>query len=230
MGGMDRPSSTESHTAGSLSSSQPAPCWASPLTCGLITLNRLNTKRVTNKIFQLSLHAQILLWIKSYFVCYFFLCVTAVAKFLVPDWAYGGIKSTMPVSALSPQSGTQDGPQISLPLPIFCVYVDIFSWCQDQMIIEIINFTLAKSTLTLCINLQISRNKLHIPSCWCKSYQVNQRGLNTRRPTIVFFLELTKPLPSYIRQARTRDTVLVKSRETTGIGSKTCRGGFGEKG
>ncbi len=43
-----------------------------------------------------------------------------------------------------------------------------------------------------------------------------QRGLNTKRPTIVFFLALTKPLPSYdqaLRQARTGNTVLVKSKE-----------------
>ncbi len=37
-GGMDRPSHTKSHPAGSLSSSQPGgqPCWASPLAFGLI--------------------------------------------------------------------------------------------------------------------------------------------------------------------------------------------------
>jgi hypothetical protein len=36
-----------------------------------------------------------------------------------------------------------------------------------------------------------------------------QRGLHTKRPTIVFFMGLTKPFPSYdIRQART--DVLVK--------------------
>jgi hypothetical protein len=42
--------------------------------------------------------------------------------------------------------------------------------------------------------------------------------LNTKRPTIVFFLGPTKPIPSYcmIRQARTGDTVLVRSREMTG--------------
>ncbi len=32
------------------------------------------------------------------------------------------------------------------------------------------------------------------------------------------------------RQARTGDTVLVKSREMTGIGPKHCSGGLGEKG
>jgi hypothetical protein len=42
-----------------------------------------------------------------------------------------------------------------------------------------------------------------------------QRGLNTKGTTIVFFLGLTKPLPSYPmnRQARTGDTVLVKRIE-----------------
>jgi hypothetical protein len=37
-GGMDRPSRTKSHPAGSLSSSQPggSPCWAGPLAFGLI--------------------------------------------------------------------------------------------------------------------------------------------------------------------------------------------------
>ncbi len=37
-GGMDRPSRTKSHPAGSLSSSQPGgpPCWTSPLAFGLI--------------------------------------------------------------------------------------------------------------------------------------------------------------------------------------------------
>ncbi len=42
-GGMDRPSRTISHPAGSLSSSQPGgpPCWASPLVFGLIVQNYL---------------------------------------------------------------------------------------------------------------------------------------------------------------------------------------------
>jgi hypothetical protein len=46
---------------------------------------------------------------------------------------------------------------------------------------------------------------------------LQQRGLNTKRPTLIFFLGPTKPLPSYgfDRQACARDTVLVKSREMT---------------
>jgi hypothetical protein len=43
-----------------------------------------------------------------------------------------------------------------------------------------------------------------------------QRGLNTKRPTIVFFF------------GPNGDTVLVKSREMTG--PKHCRGGWGENG
>jgi hypothetical protein len=63
-----------------------------------------------------------------------------------------------------------------------------------------------------------------------------QRGLNNKSPTIVFFLGPTKPLPSYdwamgIGQARTRDTVLVKSREMTGRNQTLpwCLGGEGVK-
>jgi hypothetical protein len=42
---------------------------------------------------------------------------------------------------------------------------------------------------------------------------VKQRGLNSKRPTIVFFLGPTKPCSSYnYRQARAGDTVLDKSR------------------
>ncbi len=43
----------------------------------------------------------------------------------------------------------------------------------------------------------------------------NHRGLNTKRPTIVFVLGPTKALQSY-GYARTGDTVLVKSIEMTG--------------
>ncbi len=38
----------------------------------------------------------------------------------------------------------------------------------------------------------------------------------TKRPTIVFFLSPTKPLPPYDNQARAGDTGLVKSTEMTG--------------
>jgi hypothetical protein len=50
-----------------------------------------------------------------------------------------------------------------------------------------------------------------LSGCSKASYQ---RGLNTKRPTIAFFVGPTKPLPSYDRQSRTHDTV--KSREMTG--------------
>jgi hypothetical protein len=44
-----------------------------------------------------------------------------------------------------------------------------------------------------------------------------QRGLNTKRLTLVFFLAPTRNLSNHMdRQARTGDTVLVKSREMTG--------------
>jgi len=46
----------------------------------------------------------------------------------------------------------------------------------------------------------------------------------TKRPTIVFCLAPKKPLPSYVRKARTGDTVLVKRREMTGH-----KHGHGEK-
>ncbi len=42
------------------------------------------------------------------------------------------------------------------------------------------------------------------------------RELNTMRPTLVFFLAPTKPLQSYGWASRTRDTVLVQSRDMTG--------------
>jgi hypothetical protein len=43
------------------------------------------------------------------------------------------------------------------------------------------------------------------------------RGINTKRPTLVFFLVPTKPLHNHMdRQARTHDTVFVKNREMTG--------------
>ncbi len=46
---------------------------------------------------------------------------------------------------------------------------------------------------------------------------VNQRGLNTKSPTIVFFLAPPKPFPSYdYRQTCIGDTVSVKSREMAG--------------
>ncbi len=55
-----------------------------------------------------------------------------------------------------------------------------------------------------------------------------QRGLNTKRPTIVCFLVPTKPLPHHMdRQARTSDTVLVKSGEMTGIEAEHCLGRWG---
>jgi hypothetical protein len=45
----------------------------------------------------------------------------------------------------------------------------------------------------------------------------DQRGLNTKRSTIVFFLAPTKTLSNHlIRQSRTGDAVLVKSRDMTG--------------
>jgi hypothetical protein len=44
-----------------------------------------------------------------------------------------------------------------------------------------------------------------------------QRGLITKRPTIVFFFRVPRNLSHHMdRQARTGDTVLVKSREMTG--------------
>jgi hypothetical protein len=55
-----------------------------------------------------------------------------------------------------------------------------------------------------------------------------QRGLNTKRPTIVFFWVPRKLSHHMIRQARTGDTVVVKSREMTG--RTHCRGGWEEKG
>ncbi len=48
-------------------------------------------------------------------------------------------------------------------------------------------------------------------------FQPDQRGLNTKRPIIVFFFGTTKPFSSHrIRQARASDTVFVKRREMTG--------------
>ncbi len=44
---------------------------------------------------------------------------------------------------------------------------------------------------------------------------MQQRGLSTKRPTIVFFLGPTKPLPSYGFDRQACTTVLVKSREMT---------------
>ncbi len=50
---------------------------------------------------------------------------------------------------------------------------------------------------------------------------INQRGLNTKRPT----LWLSQNVSSHLdRQARTGDTVLVKSRDMTGIGANIEEG------
>jgi hypothetical protein len=46
-----------------------------------------------------------------------------------------------------------------------------------------------------------------------------QRGLNTKRPTVVSFWVPRNLSHHMIRQARTGDTVLVKNRETTGRNS-----------
>jgi hypothetical protein len=46
----------------------------------------------------------------------------------------------------------------------------------------------------------------------------NQRGLNTKRPTIVFLLSPTKPLPSRIGKSPPAIQWLVKSKEMTGRG------------
>ncbi len=111
------------------------------------------------------------------------------------------------------------------------IYVDLFSGCKDQIIIETIYFSLAK-VLSLYINLQISRNTLYIPSCWCKSYQVNQRVLNTRGlggPRSSSFWFRRNLSHHMIRQARSRDTVLVKSREMT-LPKHYRGGGLGERG
>ncbi len=57
-----------------------------------------------------------------------------------------------------------------------------------------------------------------------------QIGLNTKRPTHVFFLGPTKPFQSYgWKKARIADTVLVKSREMTSRSQKHCRDGRGEE-
>jgi hypothetical protein len=63
---------------------------------------------------------------------------------------------------------------------------------------------------------------LRLTSYWLAKAGVDyqcqtQRGLNTKRPTVVFFLGPTTPLPHHmIMQARTGDTALVKRREMTG--------------
>jgi hypothetical protein len=50
----------------------------------------------------------------------------------------------------------------------------------------------------------------------------DQRGVNTKRPTIVFFWISGTLAQLMIRQARTADTVLVKSREMSG-GNQTLQ-------
>jgi hypothetical protein len=57
-----------------------------------------------------------------------------------------------------------------------------------------------------------------------------QRGLNTKRP-MLFFFGLPRKLSNHMgRQARTGDTVSVKSREMISIGAKHCHGGWEEGG
>jgi hypothetical protein len=60
---------------------------------------------------------------------------------------------------------------------------------------------------------------------------LQQRGVNTKRPTVVFFLGPTNHSHHMIRQARIGDTLLVKSREMTGRTQKLPwrRGGEGVK-
>jgi hypothetical protein len=57
-----------------------------------------------------------------------------------------------------------------------------------------------------------------------------QRGLKTKRPTLVIFLGPTKRNLSHHMQAHTGDTVLVKSREMTGMNQTKCRGNWGRRG
>ncbi len=59
-----------------------------------------------------------------------------------------------------------------------------------------------------------------------KSTGARQRGLNTKRPTIVFFLGPTNPLPS----SRIGDTVVVKRREMIGRTQTTLPWWLGGKG
>ncbi len=57
-----------------------------------------------------------------------------------------------------------------------------------------------------------------------------QRGLNTKRPTLVFFW-VPRNLSNHMdKQARTGATVLVKSRQRWYVGSKHCLDGWGKKG
>jgi hypothetical protein len=62
-GGMDRPSRTKLHPAGSLSSSQPGgpPCWASPLAFGLIV--RDSGGAPSHTLEQCILHTTVCQWL-----------------------------------------------------------------------------------------------------------------------------------------------------------------------
>ncbi len=52
------------------------------------------------------------------------------------------------------------------------------------------------------------------------THALHQRGLNAKRPTLVFFLSPTNLFKHMDRQAHTGDTVLAKSKEETGRNQK----------
>jgi hypothetical protein len=58
-------------------------------------------------------------------------------------------------------------------------------------------------------------------------YSLKQRGLNDRRPTLVFFLALTNPLQSFGYASSHRRYSVIESCK---VGAKQCRGGWGRRG
>jgi hypothetical protein len=58
-----------------------------------------------------------------------------------------------------------------------------------------------------------------------------QRGMNTKKPTLVLLFGSHKNPANHVdRQAHASDTVLFESREMTGRSQKHCLGGWGRRG